>query len=220
MGRMFIPRVGQEVVVDYLNGNPDRPIIVGCVYNATTTVPYGCPTTRPVRPSRRIRQPAAAASTNCASRTRPAREEVFFQAQKDYNKVVLNNETVKITQDTTTTVDKGNRSITVSQGNNGLTVSQGNKTVTVSQGNNSVTVSQGNDSLTVSQGNHSITVSAGSSTVSAGQSITLKVGPNSITIDMSGITISGGTISLSADQSLSANGGASMTLKAGAIAIN
>ena len=54
-------------------------------------------------------------------------EEVFFQAQKDYNKVVLNNETVKITQDTTTTVDKGNRSITVSQGNNGLTVSQGNR---------------------------------------------------------------------------------------------
>src|SRR5208282_1396375 len=33
-GAMYIPRVGQEVVVDYLNGNPDRPIVVGCVYNA------------------------------------------------------------------------------------------------------------------------------------------------------------------------------------------
>ena len=33
-GSMFIPRVGQEVVVEFLDGNPDRPIITGCVYNA------------------------------------------------------------------------------------------------------------------------------------------------------------------------------------------
>jgi len=219
-GGIFIPRVGQEVVVDYLNGNPDRPIIVGCVYNATTTVPYGLPDNKTRSTVKTNSSTGGGGFNELRFEDKAGSEEVFFQAQKDYNKVVLNNETVKITQDTTTTVDKGNRSITVSQGNNGLTVSQGNKTVTVSLGNNSVTVSQGNDSLTVSQGNHSITVSAGSSTVSAGQSITLQVGPNSITIDMSGITISGGTISLNAQASLSANGGASMTLQAGAISIN
>lgn len=201
-GGMFIPRVGQEVVVDFLNGNPDRPIVVGCVYNATTTVPYALPDNKTRLTVKTNSSTGGGGFNELRFEDKKGSEEVFFQAQKDYNKVVLNTETVKITQDTTTTVDQGNRSITVSQGNN------------------SVTVSQGNDSLTVSQGNHTITVSAGSSTISAGQSITLKVGSNSIVIDTSGITISGGTISLTAQELLSANGGASMTLKAGEIAIN
>ena len=80
-------------------------------------------------------------------------EEIFLQAQKDYNKVVLNNETVKITQDTTTTVEKGNRS---------------------------VTVSQGNDCLTVSTGDHTITVSPATAPIKAGQSILLQVSGNSV----------------------------------------
>src|SRR5262249_27005069 len=39
-GAFFLPRVGQEVVVSFLEGNPDRPLITGCVYNAAFTVPY------------------------------------------------------------------------------------------------------------------------------------------------------------------------------------
>ena len=42
-GGMFIPRVGQEVVVEFLDGDPDRPIITGCVYNANQGVPYPLP---------------------------------------------------------------------------------------------------------------------------------------------------------------------------------
>ena len=42
-GSMFIPRKGQEVVVEFLEGNPDRPLITGVVYNANVTVPYALP---------------------------------------------------------------------------------------------------------------------------------------------------------------------------------
>jgi type VI secretion system secreted protein VgrG len=80
---------------------------------------------------------------------------------------------VKVTQDTTTTVEKGNRSVTVSQGNDSHTVSQGNR---------SATISTGNESVTVSTGNHKLDVTAGSSTITAGQSITLQVGENSIKV--------------------------------------
>lgn len=42
-GAMFLPRVGQEVVVDFLEGDPDRPLIVGRVYNATQAPPWELP---------------------------------------------------------------------------------------------------------------------------------------------------------------------------------
>ncbi|HVY16443.1 MAG TPA: type VI secretion system tip protein TssI/VgrG [Rhodopila sp.] len=161
-GSMVLPRVGQEVIVEFLEGNPDRPLVTGVVYNATNTVPYSLPDNQTRMTFKSNSSKGGGGFNELRFEDKKDSEEVFFQAQKDYNKVVLNNETVKITQDTTTTVEKGNRS---------------------------VTVSQGNDTTTVSQGNHSLTVSAGTSTIEAAQSITLKVGQNSIVIDTSGITI-------------------------------
>jgi type VI secretion system secreted protein VgrG len=210
-GSIFIPRVGQEVVVEFLEGNPDRPIVTGSVYNATQTVPYGLPDNKTRSTIKTNSSTGGNGFNELRFEDKAGSEEVFFQAQKDYNKVVLNNETVNITQDTTTTVKQGNRSITISQGNN---------SVTVSQGNNSVTVSTGNDSLTVSQGSHSITVSAGSSTISAGQSITLKVGSNSITIDNTGVSISATQFSVSATAQVSMSATGTMTLNGAMVSIN
>src|SRR3546814_1362329 len=42
-GSMQIPRIGQEVIVSFLEGDPDRPIITCRVYNAEQTVPYDLP---------------------------------------------------------------------------------------------------------------------------------------------------------------------------------
>jgi type VI secretion system secreted protein VgrG len=203
-GALYTPRVGQEVVVDYLNGNPDRPIVVGCVYNANNMPPDTLPDNKTKSDIMTNSSTGGGGFNQLRFEDKAGSEEVYFQAQKDYNKLVKNNETV--------TIDKGNRSITLNTGDNSITVSKGNNSLTVSQGNNSTTISQGNESLTVSTGNHSITVSAGSSTISAGESLTLKVGSNSITIGSSGITISGASISASAD--------GNMTLKGAMIAIN
>jgi type VI secretion system secreted protein VgrG len=191
-GSMFIPRVGQEVVVEFLDGDPDRPIITGCVYNANQGVPYPLPDNK-TRSGIKTHSSAGSGNNELRFEDKAGSEEILLQAQKDYNKVVLNNETVKVTQDTTTTVEKGNRS---------------------------VTVSQGNDGLTVSTGDHTITVSAGNSTIKAGQSILLQVGGNSVRIDTDGITLVGSKISIMAQESMSADGGMSMTLQAAQIAIN
>ena len=237
-GSIFIPRVGQEVIVDFLDGNPDRPIITGSVYNATTSVPYTLPDNKTRSTIKSNSSTGGGGFNELRFEDKAGSEEVFFQAQKDYNKIVLNNETVNITQDTTTTVKEGNRSVTVAKGNDSLTVStgdhsttisQGNRTVTVSQGNDGLTVSQGNrsvtvslgnDSLTVSAGNHTISVDAGSSTIKAAQSITLQVGGNSIVVNTEGVTINGTKIGLTAQAMLQANGGGEMTLQAGMISIN
>jgi type VI secretion system secreted protein VgrG len=197
---MFIPRVGQEVIVDFLEGNPDRPIVTGRVYNADQTVPYGLPANATRSTIMSNSSKGGGGSNELRFEDKKGSEEVFLHAQKDYHKVVLNNDTVDITQDTTTTV------------------SQGNRTVTVSKGNNSATISVGNDSLTVSQGNHSITVSAGKSSITAGQSITLTVGSNSITIDTAGVTISAAKLSVSTTGPTSVNATGPMSLQSSAVA--
>ena len=232
-GSMFIPRIGQEVVVEFLEGNPDRPLVTGAVYNGTNAVPYGLPDNKTRSTIKSNSSLGGSGFNELRFEDKKGSEEVFFQAQKDYNKVVLNNETVQITQDTTTTVKQGNRSVTVSQGNDSHTVSQGNKSVTVSQGNDSVTISTGkhdftvngnhtttvqtgNSSLTVSAGNHSITVSAGTSSIDAMQSITLTVGGSSIKIEPAQITLSSPQISIEGSATVSIKG-AEVTAEADAM---
>jgi type VI secretion system secreted protein VgrG len=210
-GSMIIPRIGQEVIVDFLEGNPDRPIITGCVYNANNTVPYPLPDNATRSTIKSNSSLGGGGSNELRFEDKKGSEEVMFHAQYDYNKFVLHNETVTITQDHTTTVQQGKRAITVSQGDNTLTVSQGNK---------SVTVSTGNDSLTVSSGNHSITVSAGSSSITAGQSITLTVGGNSITIDTSGVTISATQVSVQAQATMSLQAGGPLSVQGAMVSIN
>lgn len=200
-GSMVIPRIGMEVVVEFLEGNPDRPLITGIVYNATQTVPYALPGNATRTTFKSNSSKGGAGFNELRFEDKAGEEEVFFQAQKDYNKKVLNDETVSIKKDTTTTVETGNRS---------------------------VTVSQGNDSLTVSTGNHTITVSAGKSDISAPTSITLTSGPSTIKLSPSGVEISGPTIKIngetttavSSGASMTLSGGASMSLSAGMIAIN
>ena len=196
-GSMFIPRIGQEVVVEFLEGNPDRPLVTGQVYNADVTVPYTLPDNKTRTTIKTNSSLNGGGFNELRFEDKKDSEEVFFQAQKDFNEVVLNNHTSKIKKDTTTTVEEGNRS---------LTVTKGNDTHTISQGKREVTISAGNDVLTVSAGNQTITVSAGSSTIEAGQKITLKVGGNSVVIDQGGITLKGLTVKVTADTSLEASG--------------
>jgi type VI secretion system secreted protein VgrG len=201
-GAMVIPRIGQEVIVEFLEGNPDRPIVTGSVYNANVTIPYAMPDNMTRTTLKSNSSQGGGGFNELRFEDKKGEEEVFFHAQKDFNKTVLNNETVTITQDYATTIQ------------------QGNHTTTVSQGNHSTTVSQGNHGLTVSQGNHTITVSAGSSTITAAQSITLQVGSNSITIDTSGITISAAQVTVQAQATMTLQAGASMTIAGAMVAIN
>ena len=170
-GSIFIPRVGQEVVVEFLEGNPDRPLITGVVYNANMTVPYALPDNKTRSTIKTNSSQGGAGFNELRFEDQAGQEEVYFHAQKDYNKVVLNNETVTIHKDTTTTVETGNRG---------------------------VTVAQGSDSLTSPRATTPSPCPAGKSSVTALQSITLTVGANSIRIDNTGITINGTMVSAQA----------------------
>jgi type VI secretion system secreted protein VgrG len=195
-GNIFIPRIGQEVIVSFLEGNPDRPIVTGCVYNAQQTVPYTLPDEQTKSTIKSNSSKGGNGFNELRFEDKAGSEEVFFQAQKDMNVKVLNDQTITITN---------NRTVTVQQKDDTLTVSQGNRTVSVSTGNETHTV-QGKRDITVT-GNVTHTDKADfSRTVSGNYS--LKVSGN-LTIDVSG------SVSIKAGTSFSNQAGTSMENKAG-----
>ncbi len=96
------------------------------------------------------------------------------------------------TDDTTTILGKSAATIT---GDTSVEITDGNLAEKVGKGNMATEVSQGNQRVTVNQGNINMEATAGTITIEAGQSITLKVGTNSITIDTTGVKIEGAIFS-------------------------
>jgi type VI secretion system secreted protein VgrG len=139
-GMMFLPRIGQEVVVGFLEGDPDQPLITGSVYNAEQVVPYTLPTDQTKSTIKSNVSKGGEGFNELRFEDKKDSEEVFVQAQKDLNTVIRNNETRKVGFEKK---DKGNvtidiyndRTVTLDQGNEKLQVKKGNREVLVDTGN-------------------------------------------------------------------------------------
>jgi len=91
-GGMWIPRMGQEVVVDFLEGDPDRPLITGRVYNADETVPYTLPDHQTVSTmkSRSSKGGGADNYNEIRFEDKKSSEQIFINAEKDMDLRVEN----------------------------------------------------------------------------------------------------------------------------------
>jgi type VI secretion system secreted protein VgrG len=208
-GAQFTPRIGMEVAVAFLEGDVNRPVVVGALYNSSNTPIFAAADKNKSGFRTHSTMNGGTGNYNELSFDDTMGSEVFLlHAEKDFTQEVENDKSVKVGKDETVTISgkktdtvTGDHALTVSQGNHSITVSQGNQSTTVSQGNQSTTVSAGNLSTTVSQGNLSTTVSAGTITESAAQSVTLKVGDNSLVINTTGITLTVGGNSIAMTES-------------------
>lgn len=81
-GSMFIPRVGQEVIVDFLEGDPDQPIIVGSVYNAETMPHYELPKYKTLSYVKTHSTPQAQGFNELRFEDKAKKEQVFIHSQK------------------------------------------------------------------------------------------------------------------------------------------
>jgi type VI secretion system secreted protein VgrG len=169
-GAISTPRIGQEVVVDFLEGDPDQPIITGRVYNAEQTPPYDLPAHK-TQSGVKSRSSMGGSSDNFNEirfEDDKGKEQLFIHAEKnqdievendethwvghDRKKTVDNNETVKIKVDRTEEVGS-NETITIGAdrkekvGANETIDIAANRTETVG-GNEAITVS-GNQDVTV-----------------------------------------------------------------------
>lgn len=205
-GAMFLPRMGQEVLVDFMEGDPDQPVITGRVYNADQTTPGELPDKMNVSGWRtRSTKGGGEHDANVLAFDDTKGSEVFYmRAEKDMairvqnneDTHIMNNQTITVDNDRTEVVTKGNETVEIKQGNRSHKITMGNESLDVAQGNRSVKVDMGNDSLEISMGNQSTKLDLGAASTDAMQSITLTVGQSSITIDQMGVTIKGMMITI------------------------
>ncbi|MFM7206600.1 MAG: type VI secretion system Vgr family protein, partial [Planctomycetaceae bacterium] len=201
-GGQFIPRIGQEVVVTYLEGDPDQPLVTGVVYNGQNKPPFALPDKK-TQSGFRSRSTKKAGDSNFNElrvEDKKDSEEIYFHAEKDFKRVVENNDVLEVGS---SKKKDGDRTITVfndqketigcSQAKSGsrtLTVWK-NDTTTVKTGNQATTIEKGNAALEVKMGNRTIKIAMGKHSTQAMQAIELKVGSNSIKVDQTGVTIKG-----------------------------
>jgi type VI secretion system secreted protein VgrG len=98
-GGMFIPRIGQEVVINFLEGDPDRPYVTGRVYNAVQAKHYELPTNKTVTSIKSASSPGGAGYNEIRFEDNAGKEEIFVHAQKDMNVVVGNDRTTMVGHD-------------------------------------------------------------------------------------------------------------------------
>ena len=163
-GTSFIPRIGMEVVVNFFDGDPDRPIITGAVYNGENKPPFSSKTQSGIKTNT---SKGGGGWNELRFDDMKDSEEIFMQAEKDYKRLVKNDEEAEI---------KANQKQTITK----------NRTITVTEGNEAITIESGKRSLNVKK---TSSVDADKIVITGKSSIELKVGGSSIKIDSSSIKI-------------------------------
>jgi type VI secretion system secreted protein VgrG len=170
-GFIQIPRIGHEVIVDFLEGDPDQPIITGRVYNGQNTVPYGLPGNASQSGWKSWSTPSSGGFNELRFEDKAGSEEVYFQAEKDHLELVKNNETRTIGNDW---VEDVGHDATQSIGHDRTESVANDKSVSVGN-NRSVSIGV-NDDETVGS-NRSLTVGS-NETISVGSNSTETIGAN------------------------------------------
>ena len=186
-GAVTIPRVGMEVVVTFQEGDPDQPLITGCVTNKVMSVAHPLPEHKTRTVLRSQSSPRNGGYNELSIEDRAGREKIYLRAQRDIEQLILNDSHSLINNDRFEQVD-----------NNSTSLIRG-KELHTTQGARSTVI--GSDELITISGNSS-TTSAGSLVIQAGQqahvtatnvvidadmSLTLTAGGHHIVINAGGI---------------------------------
>jgi type VI secretion system secreted protein VgrG len=208
-GAMFLPRVGQEVIVDFLDGDPNRPIVTGRVYNADAMPPYDLPARSTVSTIRTSSSKGAAGGNEIRFEDKAGAQQLFFFAER--------NQDNRVKKDSLEHVGGERHLIVVKSQYEKV---EGDKHSIVTGDRNEKV--DGGLSLTIGADVHaSVATSTAVKTgtelhlkagttivVEAGSQLTLKVGGSFVVIDSSGVIISGPLVKINSGGSAGSGAGA------------
>jgi len=214
-GTLFTPRIGHEVVVSFIDGDPDKPLIIGSVYNGENKPPYlpNEPTKSTIKSQTSKVEGAPVPGFNeFRFEDKRRAEEIYIHAQKDFKIDIQNNQDITIVGGNRTILLKAEEEIEEerqgTQSNDSLKLINGDKSLQIVKGNYSIQLDEGNITVTCANGNVSFDVNGnisfkctGNFSVDAAQSISMKAAEE---------------ISATAGADFSAKAGASATMEAGA----
>lgn len=192
-----IPRIGQEVVVDFLEGNPDRPLVVGSVYNADQMPPYTLPAnmTQSGIKSRSSKGGGGDNFNEIRFEDKKGSEEIYIHAEKDLNEIIENSRAVSILEgDDSLTIKKGDRSTTIEEGGRTTKIKKDDKIEVEGNSESKTTLSVKEEAGTSheTKAGTTMNIKAGTMmTIEAGTQIEIKAGSGKIVLNAMGVTITG-----------------------------
>ncbi|MFO7530159.1 MAG: type VI secretion system tip protein TssI/VgrG [Marinobacter sp.] len=197
-GFMALPRIGHEVIVSFLDGDPDQPIITGRTHHATNTPPYSLPEHK-TRTTLKTKTHKGEGSNELRFEDEAEEEQIYFHAQKDLDLLIEHNRTEVIRNDSHLTVEKNFHSHT--KGSSHHIVDGEKREQSGKDRSFNVT---GNLHLKagtawLSESGTEMHIKAGQKAViEAGAEITLKAAGSFVTIDPGGVAMGGASIRVNA----------------------
>ncbi|MGF1681915.1 type VI secretion system Vgr family protein [Photobacterium minamisatsumaniensis] len=215
-GMQFLPRAGQEVLVSFINGDPDQPIVVSSVYNSGNKPPY--PTANTSQSG--VKTKLAGESNELRFDDKKDNESFYLHAAKDFSSDVVNDHQETVGGEMTLSVTKNiaqsvEQSYSLTAKEDVAVTSSKSYSLkaddAITEQGKSITIT-GSDSLTLKVGDSKIVMSSSKIELSSSQ-ISI-AGDSKVSIEGGSLSQSGSSVSIASDGSLSAKAGSSMSLQA------
>lgn len=222
-GSFFLPRVGQEVIVDFLDGDPDRPIVTGRVHNGLNCPPYALPGMKTVSTIKTLSTPDGGGFNEVRFEDKKGSEMLFVHAEMDHDlrvkkdmKVWIGNERHEIiTKNSNHKID-GALSIAVKEamkvaveGDYSLKLAGGYKLELGAQHSikcKGELVQKVTGNVTVDSSGAVFIKASSGLVLDCSAGITLKCGGSSVVLDSSGVTVKGSKVTIDGTMVMIASG--------------
>jgi type VI secretion system secreted protein VgrG len=224
-GAQFIPRIGSEVIVSFVNGHPDFPLVTGTLYNGKNRPPFTLPEdkTESGFVTRSMTNASAEEGHRLSFNDKKGEEMLTVIAQRDLSVTVKNDVKNIIAANRATEITRGNEQLHIKEGNRSVELSKGDDLLVLQKGNHDISLNNGDVNITLNKGNmhqkiagnmindvsmgdFTLNVSGGGGAIrsdkgfslESSQKIELKVGNNTLCLSPTGITINGTMIKINA----------------------
>jgi type VI secretion system secreted protein VgrG len=198
-GALVIPRIGMEVLVTFLEGDPDQPLITGCLYHKEHPVPYALPANKTRTVFKSMSSPGGAGYNELRIEDKKGAEQIFIHAQRDWDENIEHDQKIRIGHERHDTVEKNTYTELKAEEHR---ITHADRKIETKV----------DDHLTVGENQHiklgtaqltkagqEIHLKAGAKMViEAGSELTIKAGGSFIKLDAGGVTVVGPVVKINA----------------------